>query len=266
MSKKKLVLNPISLPKEIKEAWFSGVDRVYKLAQKNGAEKWCTHINSRESLLEYTKYIPLLKVFAKNAKILDWGAQFGHISLLLKELGFNPYPYIIEDSHYSTKICLKDQFPRNYRIGKSGWQLPFESNSFDGIISSGVFEHVNENNGDPYKSLEEIYRILKPGGYFITWKLPNCSGFCEIKSDIFRTWSHETRYTLRGYKRLLESKGFEIELIGLEGFLPSGLTKLLRKNFIFTWIEKFINYLITKHPFSIFANDIYCIAKKQNDF
>lgn len=262
MQGQKIVLNPIDLPGNIQNLWLSKVKIVYELARKNGAHQWCTHIKSKESLLEYTKYVPLLKVFKKNATILDWGAQFGHISILLDELGFKPVPYIINDSHISTKICLQNQFPESFVIGDSSWKLPFESDSFDGIISSGVFEHVNENNGDPYKSLDEIYRILKPGGYFITWKLPNCTGFCEIKSDLLKNWSHETRYTKKGYGRLLKTKGFSIKVIGLEGFLPMPIATFLRKSTFLVWIERVINFIITKHPFSIFANDIYCIAKK----
>ena len=260
--RKKLILNPIKLSKKTEKNWFSNVARVYELAKKNGGEEWCSHIKSEYSLKEYTKYIPLLKVFKKRDKILDWGAQFGHISLLLKELDYEAVPYIIDNNHISTKICLKDQFPDQYVVGNSSWELPFDSKSFNGVISSGVFEHVNENNGDPIKSLNEIYRILKPGGYFLTWKLPNCTGLSEIKSDILKKWSHETRYTIRGYKRLLNSIGFQVEIIGVEGLLPMPINKFLRRNLFLRWIEPLFNYIVTIHPFSIFANDIYCIAKK----
>jgi SAM-dependent methyltransferase len=39
--------------------------------------------------------------------------------------------------------------------------LPFEDNTVDAIICMAVLEHVE----DPKKAVEEIYRVLKPGGY-----------------------------------------------------------------------------------------------------
>jgi ubiquinone/menaquinone biosynthesis C-methylase UbiE len=39
--------------------------------------------------------------------------------------------------------------------------LPFSDNSLDAIICMAVIEHVE----DPKRAVEEIYRVLKPGGY-----------------------------------------------------------------------------------------------------
>src|SRR5690606_3839423 len=43
---------------------------------------------------------------------------------------------------------------------KSGTKLPFEDNSFDGIMAAASIEQTP----DPKKTLEELYRVLKPGG------------------------------------------------------------------------------------------------------
>ncbi len=39
-------------------------------------------------------------------------------------------------------------------------ELPFKDNSFDGVLSLDVLEHVK----DPFKAAREIARVLKPGG------------------------------------------------------------------------------------------------------
>lgn len=39
-------------------------------------------------------------------------------------------------------------------------ELPFKDNSFDGVLSLNVLEHVK----DPFKAAREIARVLKPGG------------------------------------------------------------------------------------------------------
>lgn len=42
-------------------------------------------------------------------------------------------------------------------------EVPFTNNSFDGIFMNEVFEHVADEQG----TLEEIHRLLKPGGLLI---------------------------------------------------------------------------------------------------
>jgi ubiquinone/menaquinone biosynthesis C-methylase UbiE len=45
----------------------------------------------------------------------------------------------------------------------SAEQLPFPDNSFDMVISNGVFNLVV----DKVKALSEVFRVLKPGGRFL---------------------------------------------------------------------------------------------------
>lgn len=57
--------------------------------------------------------------------------------------------------------------------------LPFKSESFDIVSSNMVFEHLQE----PQKQLEEIYRILKPGGRLL-FHTPNAKGYATILARI----------------------------------------------------------------------------------
>ena len=45
----------------------------------------------------------------------------------------------------------------------SVYKLPFENNSFDLVICSEVLEHLE----DYHAAIDEIYRVLKPGGKFL---------------------------------------------------------------------------------------------------
>jgi SAM-dependent methyltransferase len=66
-------------------------------------------------------------------------------------------------------IDARPYMDSRYKHRKVVWQhvdgreLPYEDNSFDGIFSCSSIEHFGEEP-DIRQSLEEIYRVLKPGG------------------------------------------------------------------------------------------------------
>jgi GT2 family glycosyltransferase len=71
-------------------------------------------------------------------------------------------------------------------------QLSFDACTFDAIISNDVLEHVN----DPYQSMVEMCRVIKPGGQlFMT--IPFCSGMqdnvtrAEIKNGVLEHYLPE---------------------------------------------------------------------------
>src|SRR2546422_7687989 len=55
-----------------------------------------------------------------------------------------------------------------------GESLPFNDESFDFVISMQVLEHVT----DPVRTIEEMYRVLRPGGICVTIA-PNYFSFFE---------------------------------------------------------------------------------------
>ncbi len=55
--------------------------------------------------------------------------------------------------------------------------LPFEDNSYDVILCNHVLEHIPDDT----KAIQELYRVLKPGGY----------GVFQIPQDLSRTETFE---------------------------------------------------------------------------
>lgn len=52
---------------------------------------------------------------------------------------------------------------KNFKVGDIR-KLPFKANTFDVVFSFGTIEHIRENQ----TACDEAYRVLKPGGIFIT--------------------------------------------------------------------------------------------------
>lgn len=69
-------------------------------------------------------------------------------------------------------------------------QLPFQENSFDGLITTAVMEHVL----DPEKAAQEVARVVKIGGILYS-EIPFMQQVHEGAYDF-------TRYTLSGHRRL----------------------------------------------------------------
>jgi SAM-dependent methyltransferase len=128
------------------------------------------------------------KIYLKG-KLLDFGC------------GTKPYKDIIDVEEYigldieeSGHTHKMDQIDVYY----DGKTIPFEDNYFDSVLTSEVFEHVFNLE----EILNEIFRVLKPGGYMVI-TVPFVWEEHEIPYDF-------ARYTSFGIEHLLKKTGFEI--------------------------------------------------------
>lgn len=132
------------------------------------------------------------------------------------------------------------------------YDLPFEDNFFDCLTANQIIEHLI----DVDKFLEEVFRILKPGGYLVistenlsSWhnifallfgfqafsqdlsakkNIANPFKLCQIKKGEDR---HRQIFTLRGLKEILQLYHFQIERVLGAGYYP--LPPFLSKIFSF---------------------------------
>jgi SAM-dependent methyltransferase len=103
--------------------------------------------------------------------------------------------------------------------------LPFDDAAFDAVLSCGVLEHVE----DPDASLEEIRRVLTPGGTFYVYKLPNRTSYLEAiarRSGMYYHGAYEDDrvYTRVSATQLLARHGFEVVEARRMNMLPLTLT------------------------------------------
>lgn len=122
------------------------------------------HVNRMKKMLSLP---PIHEHTRENTKVLEIGSGIGTNCLLCKAMsegemfGIEPAP----GSYQKLIDCIhllqegNPHLPYN-AIEAGAESLPFSDNTFDFIYSFEVMEHVM----DPKKMLEEIYRVLKPGG------------------------------------------------------------------------------------------------------
>jgi len=106
--------------------------------------------------------------------------------------------------------------------GVSATALPFEDDRFDGVVSTGVMEHVT----GPDQAIQEFSRIVRPGGLALSVAVgildhrandPR-SGFTpwSFLEETRREWStrpctayHQNRWRAVDFRRAFEGAGFE---------------------------------------------------------
>jgi ubiquinone/menaquinone biosynthesis C-methylase UbiE len=105
------------------------------------------------------KYIrPYLRV---GERILELGCGNGQLSeMMKKETGGEVYGIDISKSGV-TLACRRGVLARIADLNK---RLPYKNNYFDTIVSNQLLEHIYKTD----HLLDEIYRVLKPGGICIT--------------------------------------------------------------------------------------------------
>ncbi len=161
----------------------------------------------------------LLKNFKNSTsqiQILDIGCGSGANLFLLKDYGD---VYGVDISELGID-CAKKRGLTNLTIGSAD-NLPYKDNYFDFVISVQVFCNIPESD---LKAWKEAYRVIKPGGYFIS--LLPAYKFLFSNHDVA-----SGSYRRYDTKDLLESStksGFDICRITFYSFLLFPLAALVR--------------------------------------
>ena len=181
-------------------------------------------IRSQEAML-FRKYMNLItpsfaKASAGKRKILDFGCSEGFFAKLV----FGKKRIAVGLDLFSNKRieeAAKEKIYKKITL-YDGDTIPYPDNSFDTIISNCVLEHI-PNIGF---SLKEIYRVLKPDGYFLTsvmadqWEnnLFGSKIFGKVYLNYMRkTQVHHNLFSKEKWQTYLEKTGFKIQSI--DGYL-----------------------------------------------
>lgn len=95
-------------------------------------------------------------------KVLDAGCGNGKNSVFLAEMGFNVYGFDLSNEAIK---AAKKRLSSGHFVVSAVNQLPYKDKYFDVVIDVGLFHCVPLNQRN--QAIEEMIRVLKPGGYFI---------------------------------------------------------------------------------------------------
>lgn len=167
------------------------------------------------------EYVPQLKEYEaiadrvasdKPEAVLDWGCGWGQVADLLIQRGLNVKLFDYEGPGAPEAEAPLERYPElSAFFSAEPVKLPYEDNSFDAVVSCGVLEHVS----DPDGSLDEIRRILKPGGTLYIYKLPNRTSYLEWIAKKLGWYYHgkepfDKLYTLSSARELVTNHGYEV--------------------------------------------------------
>lgn len=162
-------------------------------------------------VMDEMKFEHLLELAPPGGRSLEVGCGAARLSCLLAGRGFRTVGL-------DTSVAGLSRARLNYRhaglsgalVRGNGFTLPFADGSFDLVMSTGLLEHYE----DPSALVEEMARVLRPGGLFYSDIVPR--GFSLFRS---LQWVGSLRDRLLGRPR---DGFFE------RRFEPSELVDLLR--------------------------------------
>jgi ubiquinone/menaquinone biosynthesis C-methylase UbiE len=227
--------------------------------QNLGDTSYSTGINRHiRAFLLYRNYAE------SGSKFLDWGCRHAWDSCLVRMVNKNAEIEgcdITDDIAANTKAFAGMKYTRL----EHSWKLPYADNAFDRVIGSGVLEHVPLMSA----SLDELYRIIEPGGFLMITFLPNSYSYSEfIARNVFRNFCHRRLYTKACLRRLLLEHGFEPVKMGHHQVMPS-LTSGHR-HLPWQWMRRTFQALFKLDPFlehiwplKILSANLYAVARKR---
>jgi 2-polyprenyl-3-methyl-5-hydroxy-6-metoxy-1,4-benzoquinol methylase len=155
-------------------------------------------------------------------RLLDWGCGWGQVSALLAARGVDVVAYDVRPGLDAPTTERLERFPQiEAHLSSDPVVLPFESGAFDTVLSCGVLEHVE----DPDGSLDEIRRVLRPGGMFFVTNLPNRFAYTERLARLVGRYYHgqlpnDRVYTKQSARDLLLRHGFTVRELRRVHMLP----------------------------------------------
>jgi ubiquinone/menaquinone biosynthesis C-methylase UbiE len=120
----------------------------------------------RRSVAKYLRSLDL--EVGPDSVVLDAGSGTGIVTMSLLDSGFKPKQVVAVDLSFNSLRVSREQFCKKKRYSPIDvtqgniLTLPFTDGTFDLVMTCGVLEYVNLDDG-----LKELSRVLKPNGKLV---------------------------------------------------------------------------------------------------
>jgi SAM-dependent methyltransferase len=193
-----------------------------RLRERRGLD---VHLRSEPQMLQYRAIVDRI-TRDDPGRTLDWGCGFGQVSHLLREAGVDVVPFDYRPNRTEPGLEPLERYPGlTAHVSPDPVALPFPDDNFASALSCGVLEHVSNPGG----SLDELRRVLRPGGTLYVYNLPNRWSYVERLARILGLYHHgalpdDRVYTLRSAVALLERHDFDVREARRARMLPLAVT------------------------------------------
>ena len=178
------------------------------------------------------------------ARVLDAGAGAGHVAIYMAEKGLKVEAIDLLERHVEkarANVAAR-QLQNMVHVTRQSYQdLSFEDSLFDGAYTMETLSHAT----DPERALQELYRVLKPGGTITLFEYEHNiqeRGAAMSALSQVNTYSSMTAFqgfTIGTIRKTMEAVGFEdIEVHDL----TQNVIPMMR----FFFIIAYLPYLIIK--------------------
>ena len=164
--------------------------------------RWLGFDRSRQELISQANVKP-------DHHILDIGCGTGSFVVLLKRqfptvqvTGLDPDPKALHRAENKLRrVGVSVRLDRGFAD-----ELPYATNSFDRVVSSFMFHHLEED--DKKKTLAEVQRVLKPGGSFHLLDFTSDHGSHGYLARLFHSHAMMKDNTDQRLLKLMTQAGF----------------------------------------------------------
>ena len=218
------------------------------------------HIISNLNWLRYERQLDLvLKALPDAGSLLDVGCGWGLTTAIIAASRHGLSVTGLDIVEMKSWQALK-RYGAAYQTYDAR-TFPFEDRAFDYCLAFGVVEHTE----DDVKFLQEVNRVLKPGGRLFVFNLPSKYALFERIANLVGIKSHDSTYTASKIRALMKSTGFIIESIKRELFLPAQVARVSKSiatvyDCYYLQVDKMDLWLAG--PLNYFAQSYTFVARK----
>jgi len=214
----------------------NGVSRFYEDMYAEGRQAKAPggllgHMFLRLRRLELHRIPASYQLLEPGGRLLDLGCGDGTLIALARRAKFDA----VYGLDIAQAVTLRAQQTCDRILGQASGvdirradlndPLPFEDRFFDAVTAIAVIEHIF----DPYFTIAEVHRVLRPGGQFVM-EVPNLVWLPRRLDVVFgrlpvtgdeEGWDggHLHYFTFRAARDLLTHEGFTVRHMGSTGIL-----------------------------------------------